>query len=293
MEWVHATGVLRLDRPRVIGIVNVTPDSFSDGGRLRSLDDARRLVDTMVAEGVDVIDIGAESTRPGATPVAIDEEIRRLIPVVAAAAEAHPAVPVSVDTVKARVAREALAAGASIINDVSAMRLDPEMAEVVATARAGVVLMHSRGDVAFMASFSYAEYGADPVGDVVSELEVRLHAALAAGVDRASIVLDPGVGFAKRGAHSIAVLAGIPRLAAVGYPVAVGVSRKRFIGEITLAASPVDRLAGTIGANIAALERGAMLFRVHDVKPNRDAIDVAWAIHCDGASGGGPARTVP
>src|SRR5262245_3336762 len=154
MDWIHATGTLRLDRPRVVGIVNVTPDSFSDGGRLKTIEEARRRVDQLVAEGADVIDIGAESTRPGATPVALEEEMRRLIPVVAAAAEAHPAVPVSVDTVKSRVAREALAAGASIVNDVSAFRLDPEMPAVVLESGAGVVLMHSRGDVAFMASFS-------------------------------------------------------------------------------------------------------------------------------------------
>ena len=278
MEWVHATGSMRLDRPRLVGIVNITPDSFSDGGRLKSVDDAMRLIDRLVAEGADVIDIGAESTRPGATPVGADEEMRRVLPVLSAAVRAHPGVPISVDTVKARIAREALDAGASIVNDVSAMRLDPEMPEVVATSRAGVVLMHSRGDVAYMASFAAAEYGADVAGEVVRELTARVEIALASGVDRRRIVLDPGVGFAKRGAHSLAVLRGLDRLAALDYPVLVGVSRKRFIGEITLAASPADRLAGTIGANVAALDRGARLFRVHDVKPNREALDVAWAI---------------
>ena len=278
MQWVHASGSMRLDRPRIVGIVNITPDSFSDGGRLKSLDDARRHVDQLIAEGADVVDIGAESTRPGASPVAVDEEMRRLIPVVAAAVEAHPGVPVSVDTVKARVAREALAAGASIVNDVSAMRLDPEMPKTVASAGAGVVLMHSRGDVAFMASFSYAEYGDDVVADVLTELDTQIEKAVAEGIERARIVVDPGVGFAKRGTHSLAVLRGLDRLGALGCPVLVGVSRKRFIGEITLAASPADRLAGTIGANVAALERGARLFRVHDVKPNREALDVAWAI---------------
>jgi dihydropteroate synthase len=278
MEWVHATGTMRLDRPRIIGIVNVTPDSFSDGGRLKSLDDARRVIDQLVAEGADIIDVGAESTRPGATPVALDEEMRRLIPAVAAAVDAHPGVPVSVDTVKSRIAREALAAGASIVNDVSAMRLDSEMPGVVAGGGAGVVLMHSRGDVAFMASFSYAEYGDDVVGEVTGELGERVDAALRAGIPRDHIVVDPGVGFAKRGPQSLAVLRGLSRLAELRCPVLVGVSRKRFIGEITLAASPADRLAGTIGANVAALERGARLFRVHDVKPHREALDVAWAI---------------
>jgi dihydropteroate synthase len=269
---------MRLDRPRLIGIINITPDSFSDGGRLKSLDDARRLVDQVIAEGADVVDIGAESTRPGATPVAVDEELRRVIPVIAAAVQAHPGVPVSVDTVKSRVAREALAVGASIVNDVSAMRLDPEMAPTVAASDAGVVLMHSRGDVAYMASYSYAEYGDDVMADVVHELGMQLDVAIAAGVPRERVVLDPGVGFAKRAAQSLAVLRGLERLATLGCPVLVGVSRKRFIGEITLAASPAERLAGTIGANVAALERGARLFRVHDVKPNREALDVAWAI---------------
>jgi dihydropteroate synthase len=283
MEWVHATGTMRLDRPRIIGIVNLTPDSFSDGGRLKSLDDARRVIDQLVAEGADIIDVGAESTRPGATPVALEEEMRRLIPAVAAAVEAHPGVPVSVDTVKSRIAREALAAGASIVNDVSAMRLDAEMASVVAEGRAGVVLMHSRGDVAFMASFSYAEYGEDVVGEVVNELRASVDTAVAAGIGRDRIVIDPGVGFAKRGPHSLAVLRGLRRLGELNCPVLVGVSRKRFIGEITLSASPVDRLSGTIGANVSALERGARLFRVHDVKPHREALDVAWAIRGSGA----------
>jgi dihydropteroate synthase len=283
MEWVHATGTMRLDRPRIIGIVNVTPDSFSDGGRLKSLDDARRVIDQLVAEGADIIDIGAESTRPGATPVALDEELRRLIPAVAAAVEAHPGVPVSVDTVKSRIAREALGAGASIVNDVSAMRLDADMPSVVAEGGAGVVLMHSRGDVAFMASFNYADYGDDIVGEVTGELRQRVNAAVDAGVALDHIVVDPGVGFAKRGPHSLAVLRGLSRLGELNCPVLVGVSRKRFIGEITLAASPADRLAGTIGANVAALERGARLFRVHDVKPHREALDVAWAIRGGGA----------
>jgi dihydropteroate synthase len=269
---------MRLDRPRLIGIINLTPDSFSDGGRLKSLDDARRAIDQVIAEGADVVDIGAESTRPGATPVAVDEELRRVIPVIAAAVKAHPGVPVSVDTVKARVAREALAVGASIVNDVSAMRLDPEMAQTVAGSNAAVVLMHSRGDVAYMASFSFADYGEDVMADVVRELGTQLETAVAAGVPRERIAVDPGVGFAKRGAQSLAVLRGLERLAALGCPVIVGVSRKRFIGEITLVASPADRLAGTIGANVAALDRGARLFRVHDVKPNREALDVAWAI---------------
>lgn len=285
MIWRHATGTLVLDRPRIVAIVNVTPDSFSDGGMLRTVDDARRFVDRLVAEGADVVDIGGESTRPqGATPVDADEEIRRVIPVVEAVRREYPELPISVDTVKARVAAAALRAGASIVNDVSAFRLDAGMAAACVEGGAGVVLMHSRGDVATMATFEHARYGADVVGEVCEELRASVTVALAAGVARDCVVVDPGIGFAKRGEDSLAVLAALRRLASLGardgsgYPVLVGVSRKRFIGAITHAPSPADRVFGTVGANVAALERGARLFRVHDVKQNRDALDVAWAI---------------
>lgn len=279
MTWRHATGLLTLDCPRIFGIVNVTPDSFSDGGRLRSLDDARRHIDRLVAEGADVIDIGGESTRPQhAVPVGADEECRRVLPAVAAARADHPAVPISIDTVKARVAREALAAGASIVNDVSAFRLDADMPAVCVEAGAGVVLMHSRGDVADMASYAHAVYGADVVADVIAELRARVDAARQAGIADDRIVVDPGVGFSKRREHSLAVLAELPRVVALGLPVLVGVSRKRFIGEITGVTVPADRVAGTDGANVMALAGGARLFRVHDVRPARESLDVAWAI---------------
>jgi dihydropteroate synthase len=279
MRWHHASGSLALSSPRIFGIVNVTPDSFSDGGRLRSLDDARRHVERLVAEGADVIDIGGESTRPqGALPVDADEELRRVLPVIAAVASDFPDVPISIDTVKARVARESLAAGASIVNDVSGFRLDANMASVCASAGAGVVLMHSRGDVADMATLVHAEYGDDVTAEVISELRTRIAAAEQCGVTREHIVVDPGIGFSKRGEHSLAVLHDLPRIAALGFPVLVGVSRKRFIGQITRVSAPAARVAGTVGANVAALDRGALLFRVHDVRPTREALDVAWAI---------------
>lgn len=279
MEWSFATSSLSLLSPRILGIVNVTPDSFSDGGALRSVDDARRHIDRLVDEGADVIDIGGESTRPqGAIPVGADEELRRVIPVVLAAAADHPGLPLSIDTVKARVAEEALAAGASIVNDVSGLRLDARMGAVCAAAAAGVVLMHSRGDVADMATFVHATYGDDPVGEVVSELSEALGRAERAGIVRDRIVLDPGVGFAKRGETSLAVLRQLARVTAVGRPVLVGVSRKRFIGEITGVTIPADRVDGSVGASVAALANGARLFRVHDVRPHRHALDVAWAI---------------
>lgn len=279
MIWRHATGGLALDRPRILGIVNATPDSFSDGGRLHSLDDARRHVDRLIAEGADVIDVGGESTRPqGAIPVDAEEELRRVIPVIEAVRADHPDVPLSVDTVKSRVAQAAIAAGASIVNDVSGFRLDRKMAGVCAAAGAGVVLMHSRGDVADMATFVRATYGDDVVGEVLAELSARIDAAENAGIARDQIVVDPGIGFSKRGEHSLAMLGQLDRVVALGLPVLVGASRKRFIGDLTGVATPADRIGGTVGANVAALERGALLFRVHDVKPNRDGLDVAWAI---------------
>ena len=276
----HVRGrVLSLERPRILGIVNVTPDSFSDGGSFFSADAAIAHAETLLAEGADVLDIGGESTRPqGATPVDAAEERRRVVPVVTALRRRHPDAFISVDTVKAEVAEAVLDAGADIINDVSGFRLDPRMGEISARHRAGVVLMHSRGGVSDMATFAHARYGDDVTGEVVSELGERMSAVLAAGVAPEAIVLDPGIGFSKRGEHSLAVLAELPRVVALGAPVLVGVSRKRFIGEVTGVTVPADRVEGTIGANVVALVRGARLFRVHDVRPSRRALDVAWAI---------------
>jgi dihydropteroate synthase len=279
MFWLHATGTLSLDKPRILGIANVTPDSFSDGGRLRTVDDVRRHVDQMIRDGADVIDIGGESTRPqGAIPVDADEELRRVLPAIEAVRRDHPEIPISIDTVKARVAREALAAGAAIVNDVSGFRLDGQMARVCADGKAGVVLMHSRGTVADMATFVHASYGDDAVAEIIDELRGAVECAEAHGIGRERVVVDPGIGFAKRGEHSLAVLAGLRRFAALDRPVLVGVSRKRFIGEITGVAVASERAAGTAGANVAALERGARLFRVHDVRESRHALDVAWAV---------------
>jgi len=279
MQWRHATGVLTLDKPRILGIVNVTPDSFSDGGRLKTVDDARRLIDSLIVEGADVIDIGGESSRPhGATPVAPDDELRRVIPVIEACVKDHPGTPVSVDTVKAVVANHSLAAGASIVNDVSGFRLDREMPTVCARGGAGVVLMHSRGDVSDMATFTHASYAEEPLNEIIDELRSCIGVAERGGVDRERIVVDPGIGFAKRGWQSLSVLGQLGRIVEMGYPVLVGVSRKRFIGEISGTPNPADRLPGTIAANVASLERGARLFRVHDARPARQALDVAWAI---------------
>ena len=276
--WHHAKGVLELNRPIIMGILNVTPDSFSDGGQFNTIPEAVEHARQLVALGADIIDVGGESTRPqGAKQIGVDEELNRVVPVIRVLAEELPKTLISVDTNKSVVAMSALRAGAAIVNDVSGFRLDPRMAEVCAEGGAGAVLMHSRGGVAEMASYSLAEYQA-VVDDVKRELEGRIAAARKGGVPDANIALDPGIGFAKRGAHSLAVLNRLGEISNMGFPVMVGVSRKRFIAELTDEPVPANRVAGTVAANVAALERGARIFRVHDVRPNRQALDVAWAI---------------
>ncbi|MDP9177230.1 MAG: dihydropteroate synthase [Gemmatimonadota bacterium] len=283
-----------LDHPVVIGIINVTPDSFTDGGNFFSPANAVAHARRLVADGADALEIGGESTRPGATAVEPEEEIRRVVPVVVAVRERWPDLPISVDTNKAEVAAAALRVGATIVNDVSALRLDPMMGRVVRWSNCAVILMHSRGDVSEMAGYDQADYGDDPVASIIWELEERAKYAESIGVARERIVLDPGLGFSKRTAHSRAILLGLDVLAGCGYPVMVGTSRKRFVREgmaeglaaLKGAEEPVDpaefsiseRDAGTVGASVVALTRGAMLFRVHDVRTHRRALDVAWSI---------------
>jgi dihydropteroate synthase len=285
MLWRLPTRAIALDRPFIFGILNVTPDSFSDGGRFVDARDAVAHAERLLDEGADGIDVGGESTRPhNAGPVPVDEELRRVLPVVREIRARRPDAVVSVDTVKAEVARAALDAGAEVVNDVSAMRLDPDMGRTCAAARAGVILMHSRGTVADMATFAHAEYGADPVGEIVRELGESRARASAAGIDAECVVLDPGLGFSKRSATSVAALRELPRIAALGRPVLVGASRKRFIGELSGVRDAGARLHGTVGAHVAALARGARLFRVHDVRAHREALDVAFAILRDGGA---------
>jgi dihydropteroate synthase len=261
-----------------MGILNVTPDSFSDGGQFFSLGSAVEQAHRMHAEGADIIDVGGESTRPqGAVVVDTEEELRRVLPVIEAVAEALPDVTISIDTVKADVAFRAFAAGARIVNDVSGFRLDPRMGEICASGGAGVVLMHSRGSVSDMGTYTHAQYE-DVVQEVFAELRASVSAAEMAGVQTTSIAVDPGIGFAKRGEHSLNMLAALPELAAWGFPIVVGVSRKRFLGEIAGVRQPGARIHATVGANVAALERGARVFRVHDVAASRQALDVAWAV---------------
>ena len=279
MHWQLRTRVLAIQRPIVVGIVNVTPDSFSDGGEHATPDaalaHARRLVD----DGADILDVGGESTRPqGAVPVSAAQERARVVPVVHLIHRELPHVPITVDTVKAEVAEAALDAGAEAINDVSGFRLDPGMAQICARTGCGVILMHSRGGVHDMGTFAHADYEGDASQRVLAELRERVDGAMHAGVAASSIVVDPGVGFAKRAAASLGMLAALPSLAAWGHPVMVGVSRKRFIGEITGVSEPQQRVHGTTGANVAALCLGARLFRVHDVRAARQSLDVAWAV---------------
>ncbi|MDQ6887921.1 MAG: dihydropteroate synthase [Gemmatimonadota bacterium] len=278
-SWTLRTRVLVLDRPIVVGILNVTPDSFSDGGRYLAVEDAVAHARTLVEEGADMLDVGGESTRPqGATPVGEAEELRRVVPVLRALRAELPDLPLSVDTVKSAVAAAALAEGVEVINDVSGFRLDPGMAAVCAAERPGVILMHSRGTVRDMATYLHATYDGDVTGEVIAELEERIGAAVDGGVVRERIALDPGLGFAKRSEHSRRVLAQLDRLVAIGLPVMVGASRKRFVGESGGGSAQARRIPGTVAANVIALARGARLFRVHDVRPAREALDVAWAI---------------
>lgn len=281
--WSVRGRTITLDRPIVMGIVNVTPDSFSDAGLAFCLESALARASVLVGQGADILDIGGESTRPGAQPVSEAEELRRILPVVRAIREAYPETVMSVDTVKSGVADAAVREGVHIVNDVSGMRLDARMAGVCAQHGTGVVLMHSRGGVADMATYAHAEFDGDVLDVVLGELRERIDHAAASGIQRDRIVIDPGIGFGKRSAHSLRLLGGVARLVDTGFPVVIGASRKRFIGEITSAQVPSARVFGSVGAAVAAYDRGAAIFRVHDVAATRQALDVAAAIRSVGA----------
>ncbi len=273
LAWRTARRTISLERSCVVGILNVTPDSFSDGGRHFAPADALAGARAMQAAGADVLDVGGESTRPGAGSPDEAEETRRVVPVVRAIVQ-DVGLPVSVDTRRSRVAEAALAAGAEIVNDVSGLAHDARMAGVVRDSGAGVVIMHMRGDPATMDDC--ARY-ADVAAEVASELAERRDHALESGVSREAIVLDPGLGFAKRPEHNFAVLDRLASISALGHPVMVGPSRKRFLGAAT--GRPVDqRDAATAAACVAARLRGARLFRVHDVAAAREALAVADAM---------------
>ena len=264
---------LSLDRTLIMGVLNVTPDSFSDGGLFLRPDDALRRAEEMASEGADLIDIGGESSRPGAEPVPLEEELRRVLPVVREVARRLP-LPISVDTYKAEVARKALEEGASIVNDISALRFDPKMAEVVADHRAPVVLMHMKGTPRDMQRNPYYE---DVVGEVEAFLKERREAAVRAGIPEGNIILDPGIGFGKRVEDNLQLLKHLDRLVALGNPVLVGTSRKSFIGAV-LDLPVEERLEGTLATLVLAVAKGAKLLRVHDVRPAVRAVRMAEAI---------------
>jgi dihydropteroate synthase len=276
-SWVTARGSIRLDRPVILGILNLTPDSFSDGGRFLAPDAAVAQADRLVADGAAVLDLGGESTRPGSEPVPEPEELSRVMPVLEALVKRHPGVPISVDTVKAGVARAAVEAGAAIVNDVSAFRLDPAMARTAAQAGAGVILMHSRGTVSTMARLDDAEYDPDVVTGVRAELGAAFDRALTAGVPAERIVLDPGFGFSKTAEQNLLLCDRLAALRSLGRPILVGPSRKRFLGSVT-GRELGDRDVATAAACVVAYERGARLFRVHNVAMARDALSVAAAV---------------
>jgi len=271
--WRIREGELSLASPVVMGILNLTPDSFSDGGLHRDPERALERAQVMVAEGAGILDVGGESTRPGARTVPAAEELERVLPFLERAA-GRLDVPISIDTRKAEVARVALAAGARVVNDVSALAFDPDMATAVAEAGAGVVLMHMRGSPEDMAG--RARYTS--VGDeVADELRGAVARARTGGVSDAAIVVDPGIGFAKSAEHSLALLGDLGPIRALGYPVLVGPSRKSFLGRL-LEVPPEERLAGTLAACVAAYLEGARIFRVHDVRPVAQALTVAAAL---------------
>ncbi len=261
-DWQCRDRTLRLgERTLVMGILNVTPDSFSDGGDFIDPSAAVQHALEMVAQGADIIDIGGESTRPGAEPVGTEEEIRRTVPIIDQI-RAHSDIPISIDTSKADVARLAMKAGADIINDVTALEADPDMAVTAAETGAGVVLMHMKGTPRTMQR--NPEYG-DVVREVCDYLKARIDFAVSHGVARECIVADPGIGFGKTVDHNLALLRGLPTLIAGCGPVLVGASRKRFIGQVTGHADPGERLAGSLGVAAWSAAHGAHILRVHDV----------------------------
>ena len=265
--------ILRLDRPQVMGIVNVTPDSFSDGGAHDTTDAAVAHALRLVEEGADLLDIGGESTRPGAAEVDVDEELRRVLPVIERLAT-RVAVPISIDTSKPEVMRAAVDAGAGMINDVYGLRREGAL-DAAAALGVPVVLMHMQGEPRSMQAAPQYD---DVVGEVHRFLAERIFAAEMAGIPKQRIVVDPGFGFGKDTAHNLQLLAQFERFAELGVPVLAGLSRKRSIGELTGRDVPADRVAGSVAAHLIAAQRGAAIVRVHDVAATVDALKVWNAV---------------
>jgi dihydropteroate synthase len=271
---IFSCGKYRLDltHPAVMGIVNVTPDSFSDGGKFSAADNAIAHGLALAAQGAAILDIGGESTRPGATPVSLEVELRRVIPVIEGLS-AQIQIPISIDTYKPEVMRAAIAAGASIVNDVLALQ-QPGALEAVAASDAGVCLMHSQGTPQTMQADPQYQ---DVVSEVADFLRMRMAAAEAAGIPRARIMLDPGFGFGKRSMHNIALLRALPSLCALGPPLLVGLSRKSVLGRIS--GNDVNaRLHSSIAAAVIAAMKGARILRVHDVDATVEALSIVTAM---------------
>lgn len=283
--WRVRTGAISLDRPLIMGVVNTTPDSFSDGGRFTNVDAAIAHGTALAAAGADIIDVGGESTRPGADPVDVEEEIERTIPVIRRLAA--DGLVVSIDTMKPDVARAAFEAGAAIINDVGGMD-DVRMREVAAGSAAGVIVMHMQGTPRTMQDDPSYD---DVIADIRSFLGARTRAVSDAGVDPAAIVVDPGIGFGKSVNHNLTLLNRLDAFDALGFPVMVGASRKRFLGTLTDRPEPADRdLASAVAAAVAVLH-GARIVRVHNVAVSLEAVKVAWAIVREEGTPWGPVVT--
>jgi len=260
--------------PVLMGILNVTPDSFSDGGDFFGVELAVAQAEEMLDDGAHVIDLGGESTRPGSDPVSSDEELRRVIPVIRGILATRPEAVISIDTYRASTAEATLDAGASIVNDITALG-DPGMATLIAERGTPVVLMHMLGEPKSMQQDPHYE---DVVREVRDFLADRAERAVRAGVAEENVILDPGIGFGKTLRHNLELLNSLDAFVQIGYPVLVGASRKSFLGNITGSDDAKDRLFGTVATSIVAYERGARLFRVHDVRANREALEVAAAV---------------
>jgi dihydropteroate synthase len=261
--------------PVVVGILNVTPDSFSDGGDFLDPEAAAEHAATMLDEGADILDVGGESTRPGSDPVSQTEEIRRVVPVVERILSVRPEALISVDTYRSGTATAALEAGASLINDVTALRGDPGMVSVIVEAECPVILMHMQGEPKTMQKEPYYQ---DVVHEVRDFLAERVGYAVAAGVRSEDVILDPGIGFGKNFQHNLDLLRNLNVFVDLGFPVLIGASRKSFIEKITGAQVARDRVWGTVATTVLAYERGATFFRVHDVRANLEALAVAQAV---------------
>jgi len=273
-------------RPLIMGILNVTPDSFSDGGRYRDIDVALRHAMTMIDEGADIIDVGGESTRPGSEPVVAEEQLARVMPVILKLVQTRRSLPnrhflISIDTSLSRVAEQAVQAGADIINDVSAGTDDDDMYAVAARLGAPIVLMHRQGTSKTMQDRpAYV----DVVAEVKDYLRARADAAMLAGIDAGRIVVDPGIGFGKSRSHNLALLGRLDDIVELGYPVLLGCSRKRFMGSLCQEENPADLLGATVATTVMGMMAGVSIVRVHDVRPNRQAVQVAHAIEACASS---------